>query len=116
MKNELYQDFHFFPFYTHGVPSVREKSVTFALEQLKTTYETDDDNRVAAAGHECNGFTKRPNDQCPKQPNDLCPKRPACPMRSCADGEPVALAGHGDVCLHPLFDEHVHRSGVGLRQ
>ena len=33
-----------------------------------------------------------------------------------ANGEPTALAGDGDVCLHPLFAEHLHRPGVGLRQ
>jgi hypothetical protein len=37
-------------------------------------------------------------------------------LRSCADGESAAVAGYGNVCLHPLFAEHIYRPGVGFRR
>ena len=45
---------------------------------------------------------------------DKCPNPHA--LWPCANREPTAMAGDGDVCFHPLLAEHLHRSGMGLRQ
>ena len=84
--------------------SYRKKNATFANNSSKNTiYEKNisSTGRYLPVGDErlCNG-----------------PSRSPCSMWTCAHPQPTQMAGHGDVCVYPLLDEHLHRPGMGFRQ